>query len=114
MLKKTFGAIPIDSSSHDEVTEILENDEIDFETPVKGESKQKNDQNKSAHHCTNEDTYENFLFTDIAVGLLAIYHNLIESLHTNKFKINESTTNKNKTLTGNQTTTWYAETTVSE
>ena len=68
-MKKTFGAIPFDAGS--------------------SKSKHK----KAEEECdgpvlTNEDSYENFIFRDLAVGLLAIYHDLIESLHCNSFLIN--------------------------
>jgi hypothetical protein len=33
-------------------------------------------------------TYEGFLFQDICVGVLSIYHNLIQSLASNEFRIN--------------------------
>ena len=86
-MKKTFGAIPFDAGGS------------------KAKHK-KGEEEADGPLLANEDSYENFLFRDIAVGLLAIYFNMIESLQTNSFHINGNQTNQ-RTLSTTQTVGWH-------
>ena len=96
----------MDASHHNdhdeiEVEDVFDVDDLDFDTFAPIPTQKKNDK------AVNQDTYENFLFSDIAMGLLGIYYNLIISLHTNKFTINDNC--GEKTFTNNQQTSWQTD-----